>query len=205
MANGIDFDEIKEKIDNGKATRNILLQQLDQCNQELEKLDKELDYILQATTIVQKVATDTQKNLEYRISELVTLSMESIFDDKYSMCLDFDIKRGKSEAFISIKDEKGNKFEPLFSLGGGVVDIVSFGLRLSLWSLSRSKLRNTIILDEPFRFLSKNLHYKAGKLLKELSLKLGLQFIIVTHEKALIENADKVFEIIKENDRSILK
>ena len=43
--------------------------------------------------------------------------------------------------------------------------------------------------------LSRDLHHKAAEMLKEISEKLGLQIIMVTHSEELIEAADKVFTI----------
>ena len=51
-----------------------------------------------------------------------------------------------------------------------------------------------IILDEPLRFLSVDLQERASIMIKEISKKLGLQFLIVTHESTLASYADKVFE-----------
>jgi len=89
----------------------------------------------------------------------------------------------------------GVRMNPSADSGGGAVDVAAFALRLSLWSLQNPRSRNTIILDEPFRFLSKDLHHKAGELLKQISETLGIQLIIVTHEKELQQYANKVFTV----------
>jgi DNA repair exonuclease SbcCD ATPase subunit len=94
-------------------------------------------------------------------------------------------------------DGDGGELSPLSASGGGAVDIAAFGLRLSLWTLPEKRTRGVIVLDEPFRFLSKDLHAKAGQAIKELSARLGLQFIIVTHENTLQESADKIFRVEK--------
>jgi len=54
---------------------------------------------------------------------------------------------------------------------------------------------NVIILDEPFRFLSKDLQPRAGEIMRELSHRLNIQFIMVTHAKEMIEISDRVFEV----------
>ena len=79
--------------------------------------------------------------------------------------------------------------------GGGAVDVAAFALRVASWSMQHPRSRATIILDEPMRFLSTDLQPKASEMLKQLSEKLGLQFIIITHEEELADEADKVFEI----------
>jgi DNA repair exonuclease SbcCD ATPase subunit len=57
-------------------------------------------------------------------------------------------------------------------------------------------------LDEPLRFLSSDNQEKASRMIKELSQRLGIQFIIVTHESILASYADKVFEVSIRKGRS---
>ena len=83
--------------------------------------------------------------------------------------------------------------------GGGVVDLTAFALRIACYVLENNT-DNVIILDEPFRFISRDLQERAGKILKTLSNKLGIQIIMVTHIKELIDCADKVFEVKKNAD-----
>jgi DNA repair exonuclease SbcCD ATPase subunit len=52
-----------------------------------------------------------------------------------------------------------------------------------------------IILDEPFRFLSKDLQPRAGEMMNKLCKSLGLQIICVTHSQEIIENSDRIFEV----------
>jgi DNA repair exonuclease SbcCD ATPase subunit len=61
--------------------------------------------------------------------------------------------------------------------------------------MSTPHSRNTIILDEPFRFLSKNYQEQASLMLNEISQKLGIQMIIISHEEALTENVDAIFQV----------
>jgi ABC-type lipoprotein export system ATPase subunit len=60
--------------------------------------------------------------------------------------------------------------------------------------MNRPHTRPVIILDEPLRFLSVDLQERASIMIKEISKKLGLQFIIITHEQTLASYADRVFE-----------
>jgi DNA repair exonuclease SbcCD ATPase subunit len=76
-----------------------------------------------------------------------------------------------------------------------VVDLAAFALRVALWRISSPALRPTIVLDEPFKHLSEDLQPKASALLKEVSSRLGVQFIMVTHSEELVESADRVFQV----------
>ena len=80
---------------------------------------------------------------------------------------------------------------------GGINDVVCFAIRVALWNLQRGKKNNTIILDESFKFLSRDLQLQACQILKKLSAKLKLQFILVTHSPIMEKAADKLFRIVK--------
>lgn len=149
-----------------------------------------------AQIILQEVARITQEALEFRISELVTVAL-NVFPEPYTFRLQFEAKRGQSEAKIVLLTPTGEELDPMSAVGGGVIDMVAFSLRIGLWVLRQPRPRGVIVLDEPFRFLSRGLQPEAGKLIKELSTKLGLQFIIVSHEEALVENVDKILTVRK--------
>ena len=85
------------------------------------------------------------------------------------------------------------------SSGGGPIDIASFALRIASWSLQRPIRSNTIILDEPMKNLSKEYQEQGALMLQEVSRKLGIQFIIVTHEPVLARFADKTFNVSIKN------
>lgn len=164
----------------------------------------ELDSLRQAQEVIQVVAQTTQQQLEYHISEIVTLALAAVFPNPYELHLDFELKRGRSEA--SIMFGKGEeRFRPLTASGGGPVDVASFGLRVALWSLRMPRTRPVLILDEPFRFVSRGLQAQASAMIKEISERLGIQFVLVTHEETLVENADKVINVKMLNGKSVVE
>ena len=77
----------------------------------------------------------------------------------------------------------GVEVDPMTASGGGVVDVAAFALRLSALALQRPPLRRTLILDEPFKFLSEEYRSRVVDLLDLLSSEMGVQFIMVTHLK----------------------
>ena len=114
--------------------------------------------------------------------------------------MNFNISRGKTDAeLLFLSKSTGKEIDPMSSVGGGVVDITSFALRISAFALEQG-IDNVIILDEPFRFISKDLQSRAGDILKKLSQKLGIQIIMVTHIDNMIDIADRLFEVRKDSD-----
>jgi len=158
--------------------------------------------IMEAQEILQTVAQATQRELEYHISELVTLAMGSVLRDPYELCLDFVLRRNRSEAVLSFRRPGQDvKLEP-YEGGGGAVNIAAMGLRFALWRMQRPGSRPVVVLDEPFYHLNdptRELHVRAATMLKTISEKLGLQLLIVTLLPELIETADRAFHIARDS------
>jgi ABC-type glutathione transport system ATPase component len=198
--------EARRRLERKKGERDVLIRQRESLRQRLTTLSQSEKDLEESRLIIQTVAKETQSQLQYHVSELVTLGLEAVFPDPYSLNLEFELKRGKSEAVLSFtRDGEESKVHPLSASGGGAVDVAAFGLRVALWSLRRPRSRKSIILDEPFRFLSRDLQPRASNMLKEISDKLGLQFIIVSHEEDLVENADRVFVVKQKKGVSHVK
>lgn len=151
----------------------------------------------QALEIVQMVGLQTQKQLEYHISDIASMALESVFEKPYKLVLSFEKRRNKTECDI-LFEKDDERFDPMMEAGGGTADVAAFALRIASWSMSNPKLNNVIILDEPFRFINGRIaQEKASEMVKKISEKLGIQFIIVTNKDEFTAFGDKIFEVKK--------
>ena len=191
------LEQLKGKQENALETFNSFKNQLS------DNIEKQI-IIEKAQLIIQEVGQKTQSELKIHISNIVTMALESVFSDPYQFKLDFILKRGQTEAIIKFV-RNGYERDPLVAIGVGVIDIASFALRIALWSISSPRPTNTLIFDEPFKFLSRELQPRAGEMLQQISKKLGIQIILVTHSKDLIDSADKVFSVSQRNGRSVIQ
>lgn len=182
----------REKINSLLAKREAIKEDIDKAFEKRIKLKKELQDKEKALVIIQTVALDTQKQLQYHVSDITTLAMEAVFENPYSIELDFLERRNKTECDIYFS-RNGERCRPVDSSGGGVVDVASFALRIASWSLQKKKTRSVMFLDEPTKFVSEEYREKVSAMIKEISEKLNIQFIIVTHDPKLTSYADKVF------------
>lgn len=184
----------RQELERKKGCRDQLCLFLEQIKEQIKVLNKQSIYCEEAQLIIQDVAQQTQAQLEYHVSELVTLAMSAVFEDPYELKVEFVQRRNRTECDLWFK--RGDNFiNPLLASGGGAVDVAAFALRVALWSLARPKTNNTLILDEPMRFLSKTYQSQASAVIKEISERLGLQIIYVTHSEELVEAADKVITV----------
>jgi len=191
--------EFRAKLEQRKGQKQQVEKSILSTQNKIEDLEAEVIDIQEAQLILQTVAVATQRELEFHISDLVSMALDSVFPDPYRLALDFVLKRGKSEADISfVRGDEEEKIHPLSAAGGGAVDVAAFALRVSLWSLANPRTRNVLILDEPFKNINdstRTMHTKAAEMIKMISDKLNLQIIIITLLPEILDTADKVFEI----------
>lgn len=186
--------EYRQILERRKGQRDQVLHELEQSEQSLKLLNRQALYCEEAQLIIQTVAELTQNQLVFHVSELVTLALASVFQDPYEFGMEFVLRRGRTECDLFFVRNK-KRVDPLGASGGGAVDVAAFALQIALWSLGRPRYRNVLIIDEPLRFLSRHYSLKAGEMLKEISEKLGMQIITVTHLEDIAQAADFLFEV----------
>lgn len=145
-----------------------------------------------AQCIVQAVAEAVQEAAHQQIACVVTRCLKAVFGDEgYEFQIEFVRKRGRTEANLYfVRDGLQLGME---AVGGGVVDVAAFALRLASLALSLPRRRKLLIADEPFRFVSKEYRPQVKALLETLAEEMGLQIVMVTHSPDLV--CGKVIEI----------
>ena len=198
----MNIQNYRRKVDALQAEHRLLGQQIETEQVRLKDLKSDSENINKARALIQQAALQTQETLKIRLTAIVTTALRTVFVDKdLDFSVRFESKRGRTEAVLEV-GEDGIFTDPIEGHGGGVVDIVSFALRAAFWSISNT--RSTLVLDEPFRFLSRDLQPFAAQIIRTLSDKLGLQIIMVTHISDLQDVAHKVFEVERQGSKSVL-
>jgi len=194
--------DIKTIFDQIKANKKTLENELHSKNRQIRKIKKEIINHQKARQVITEILEQTQTQIKIKIESLVTLAIQSIFQDDFTFCLNFQQKRNNVEAtpIVKIKDEE---FNAKNDLGGAIIDVISFALRIVFWSLDNERTRPVFILDEPFRFAGKLID-KVGEFLKYINKELGIQIIFISHDNKLINFCDTIYQVEKKNKKSIV-
>jgi len=153
----------------------------------------------QAREVIREVGLKTQQQLQFHISDITSLALEAVFKDPYKLKVDFVQRRNKTECdLLFVRDDM--ELDPTEESGLGAVDIASFALRMASWSMERPRLRNIIMLDEPFKHLKgAEANLRALDMIKEISEKMKVQIIMISDERIpredIIAAADRLFDI----------
>jgi len=198
------LNEIKNYYERQVGKKEQIEQDIVTLQIKLKTNRKNVKNLEKAHEIVKLVGGETQQQLHYHISDITSLALEGVFENPYKLILDFVERRGKVECDL-LFERDGEVTKPLRTAGFGSADIASLALRVSCWSMKSPRTRPTIIIDEPFKHLSAKYHEAASQMIKEISSKLGIQFIISTHIPTLATYGDKVFNMTIKNKISKVK
>jgi hypothetical protein len=140
-----------------------------------------------AQAVAQAVAADCQRAAHAYIAEVVGGCLRAVFGPHtYAPRLVWEERRGGVECRLEVVGADGVGLDPLSECGGGVVDVVAFGLRVAAIMAHRPALPRVLVMDEPFRFLSVDYHPAAQAMLVGMADQLGFQFIFSTHAPGLV-------------------
>lgn len=191
----MNINKLRRALEQSKGRYKHELKQLKEEKVKLEVRERQLLVAEKAMVIIQHVAQMTQKEIEFRVSDLVSHGLAAVFDDPYTYELRYVVRRDKTEADQFWK--RGDK--TYLPNGGGVRDVSAFALQIAALILSlqqKRDVRPVLFLDEPFKGLKPSLYQeRAGKIVQELSKALNVQIVIITHDTALSSLMDKAYKI----------
>ena len=150
----------------------------------LEDVEARISAAEEGQELVQTVAQGIQQRIHKQIASVVSRCLAAVLDDPYTFHIEFERKRGRTEARLAFMRD-GFDVDPMTASGGGVKDIAALALRLSCLMLSRPPVRPLLVLDEPFKFVSRGFRDRLCVLLETLSKEMGVQFLIVTNIEEL--------------------
>lgn len=146
----------------------------------LKEAKAEAEATRQALELLQSVAQAVQQSAHARITSIVTACLKAVFDDPYTFHIDFERRRGKTEADLYFM-KGGERFERPWRVGGGTLDVASFALRIACLVLTKPALRRVIIADEPFKNVNgRENRRRVREMMETLPKELGVQVIMST-------------------------
>lgn len=197
--------EAKNKLMMNKGRKEQLEEQIKIIEDNLKIGENDIDVFEQVRILLQKTSDYAREQSRIRIEALVTNCLQYIFDSSIEFKIEISEARGRPEAeFYVISQVNGEtiKTKPQEARGGGVVDIISLALRLAMLQCSSVEINGPIILDEPAKHVSDEYIVQVAEFLKQISLMFDRQVIMVTHNRHLVEIADKAFKIEQNEGKS---
>lgn len=178
--------------------------EVDKIETAIEKADQFAILQKQAMVLLQHASDTIQKDIKEALTSLCSTALQDVFPDKNcTFEVDFVTTKNTTNLEMYIVED-GIRYDPLESRGHGMVDVLCFALRVSLLCL-KPEIRKVILLDEPFKQVSAEYRDRAIEFVKDVSLRTGIQIIMVTHIDEFAKYADKVLHVSYKDGKSIVK
>lgn len=176
--------------------RNILSDR-----EQKDKVTKDNLILKELKTFLLQVSANYREDICNLFTNLVTEALTSIFekDIKFEIKL-YSYRNEPAIDILVIENEL--EVDPQKSCGGGVNDIISLVLKIIFIYLKNSN--RILILDESLKFLSRNYLEQASSFIRDISERMNLQIILVSHKPELEVGCDNLITIEKENNRSVI-
>lgn len=180
--------------------------QIDDINQEIQKLLKEIDLDVDSINFIEKVATENRMSVKQKVENLINKALHHVYGDEYGIEFEYGISANKTAVEVKItktlKDGKIVKRE--FSGNGlGVADLVSFPLKLMVLISSGDDIESILVADEPGKHMDEERAEKFAKFLSLICVELNIQMIVCSHWSVMKEYAHNIINVHFDGTKSV--
>ncbi len=188
------LSEMKQTLDNHLVCASAAREKNTKYKADLELLKVKQAELDECNDIMNTVNLLGYDYIQAVFERLTTQALQAVFGTDYTFKMVQEITRGKASIKFNVV-KAGVPYELDEELGGGVSDVVAFALRIVVHHLSPKETGTVFLLDEIGKFVSKEYQDSLGAMIQVMGETLGLQFILISHEEALIAVADRAFEV----------
>lgn len=201
-------EQARSRLERALGRRDAVSLRLNAVVSEIHSLESEEELLDLVSglfrTLIDSEVTDNVQAVEKLLSE----GLQTIFDD-----MDLRVKavvetqRGKvSLDLITVQKQPTGVLTEASSTeayGGSVSTVQSVLLRLTV--ILRRKMRPLLLLDESLGAVADHYVPAVGRFLSQLSKRLQVDVLAVTHNPTLVEAADKAYRIRKVGGKASFK
>lgn len=203
-----DLTEVRAKANKALGLRDALDQQIQENNNKIQELEDEEELLELVASLIRQLidieVTDGVKAVE----KLQTEGLQEIFyDQDLSVRAEVEEARGKvSVTLLTQRKQKDGSVvegEVEQSFGGSVLTMQSILMRVTV--IFRHDMRPFLLLDETLAAVANKYVDRAAKFLSALCKRLDLDVLLISHDEALVNAADRAYFVTYSKDKAHFK
>ena len=198
--------ERQKELDRKTAENGLLQRRIEEAEQEMVTIGKQLDIGQEALQLLEDVANGRRANMKGSIEKVITEALQVIYGPRYSVRLEYDVKNNRSFLDIKVVKQLSNGAEVVRNPSGcgqGVSDTVSVPLRLLV--ILGSKTDKVCVLDESYKQVNPERVELVSQFIKQVSEELGLQIVMMSHHETMRESVDRAFWLADDGEKTVLR
>lgn len=194
--------DLRTRYQQASGQLALLEKQQTEKQKSLEQAQGDIRTWEMVQVLLAKTSEYAREQLKQRIEEVVTAALQAVWEDDRRFIIrlysynnqpaaDFAVlKRGQDGEFVEVHPYDGS--------GGGLADVVSMALRLSMLELTRPKPGGPAISDEPAKHVdSENAGAKISNIaqfLQRYAKNTERQLVYISHNQVLEQVAHVVYK-----------
>ncbi len=199
---------VRSTLDVLRGRRDAAAHRLSQASAEVSRLEGE-EEVADLSGGVLRTLIDDEVTLSVKaVEDLLTDGLRAVFEDQdLSVRADVEVQRGKvSVDLVTVqRHADGTVVEGLSrdAFGGAVTTVQSVLLRTIV--IVRRGMRPVMFLDESLPAFDANYVGNMGAFLRSLCSRIGMDILLVSHNPAMVEAADRAYRIVKTDGRATFR
>jgi DNA repair ATPase RecN len=176
------------------------------CEERLIAIVTETDILTKASLFLQTLSDQTRQQIVDKISSIVTDALQKVKDPNLEFKMLLSTDRNQVDVdFVVLDKTTKHEYDIINSCGGSIADIISFPLRVSLLLKWEPTLSRVLILDEAAKFVSVVDQEPLGDFVRQVSERLSVQTIFVTHSPVVAGKAHRTFDVSRKDGESVVE
>ena len=193
------FKQIQQEYNQKLGRLNALKERHLACNAKIAQLVISEDQTAKASLFLQSLSDSTRIQVLDRISGIVSECLQVVKDPNLEFKMVLQVKANTPVLEMYVRDRTTDQlYDAVQSMGGGLCDLISLSLRISLLVKWSPKLSKILVLDEIGKHISVKDQELLAEFVKKISSVLGVQFIWISHSEVLEKSADRIFQVTKD-------
>jgi len=186
----MNIQELRGRMDRIDGVRSSLMNRKTSLENDIAVIKTEQELLSKTSAVLKHILDIMVKDEIAKMAGLVTYGLKSIFDDQDLTFIPNITKKGE-KLHVDLITKNGKIDCGFGSMGGSVAVIESFLLRIIC--MMKMKQAHLLLLDETFASVGERYIPATSRLINELSKKLGLDVLLVTHQKEFQNEANVVY------------
>ena len=188
----IALQDLQCQADQAEGFYKALKKQETDYLSEISLLKKEVDVLTKTSALLKHLLNIMVNDEITKMADLITYGLKTIFEDQSLTFVPKIIKKNE-KMHIELKTENDGIEGDYESFGGSVAVIESFLMRILC--ILKKKMARLLVLDETFAAVGEEYIANTSKLVSQLSHKIGIDTLLVTHNKDFINFSDNVYRV----------
>jgi len=193
---------LRSQADRAKAFRDAVTGQLTSVNTEIQQLENEEALLVLVSELFRQLIDAEITSGVQAVEKLQTEGLQAVFPDMdLVVTAQIEVLRGKVSVSLltTQKLDDGTVVEGLSNdaFGGALSTVQSVLMRVIV--VLRRRMRPLLVMDESLPAFDSNYVHTMGQFLSQLCSRMGVDILLVTHNPALVEAADRAFKIVRKN------